>query len=85
MCPFLMTLRARLRLDLWTLGTGMPISLAKTFMVPVGRIPSAVSDPMSPMMIAFSVPSPPAAMTTGSLLVANFVVISLASSMLRVA
>ncbi len=79
MCPFLMTLSARLRFDRWTFGMGIPISLANTFMVPVGSIPSAVSEPMSPLMIALSVPSPPAAMTTGSLLDANLVVISFAS------
>lgn len=66
MCPCLITSRACLRFDLWTVGTGIPISLAKTFMVPVGRTPSAVLEPMSPMMTALSVPSPPAASTTGS-------------------
>lgn len=85
MWPCLMTWSARLRFERWTLGTGIPISLAKTFMVPVGRTPSAVLEPMSPMMTAFRVPSPPAARMTGSSSAANLAASSRASSISRVA
>lgn len=85
MWPCLMTWRAWLRFDFCMVGTGIPISLAKTFMVPVGRTPKAVLEPMRPMMTALRVPSPPAARTTGSSSEANLAASSRASSMPRVA
>ena len=47
-------------------SNGMPISRAKTFIVPAGSTPSTVGDPARPLTTSLSVPSPPAAITTGS-------------------
>ena len=50
---------------------GIPISRAKTFMVPAGSTPRIVLDFASPLTTSLSVPSPPAAITTDSPCSAN--------------